>query len=1123
MIIYMKQRIGTLILFTFVAISMAAGTINVVPGSNAVSAALSQAQAGDVLVLADGEYQESSKLIIDKSLTVQAAEGAQPIIYMTSRIETSTSFKLQGVELVGSTTEAIRMIPGSAPYTVIVKSCTLQGYTSKTLRVYNTDQTTPYVDSLIIDDCIFRPAAGRVVEASVAEKQVANLSITNSTFDGGSAGIGRLVYFLSTEGTTVESAVIDHCTFYNAADTRGIYLGNIDGAQVSNCIFMNPEYNADYKSYCVYGKNTLLTHSISYNADPYVRSGAQSTKVSTQTPYFVDAANGNFQLYKNSPAATASIRGTALGDPRWGVSNENMPLANEPYKPHKMPYSMAPTTSSIRILWQMAEETEPTTAIVWYGTNKDNLSDSIVTDSGWMVEDEGYMHIVDLAGLEANTRYYFQVGDAHRRCDAICSTHTAPEVGTAYRIFTISDIHGNSCNNWSNMQDFICNLNPQLAMMNGDIVSDVGADRNWNSYFFRPGEQFLACTPTMSSAGNHETGVPSNKRWSSFYDYFWQFSHGESEDSITDPRGEAYFSFPYGNAQIIAININGDASSPEFLPGSKQYQWLDQTLEASTSPWIFIFGHVGIYTSGYHGQWSAEPKQVAPLLEKHAAAGKRIIYFCGDDHSFEHLYKDGVHYVRPGCGRNSNYAQQTGLIDAQYSMFYRKISCFSTIDMAADAKNVQLTAYDSVGNMFYQYDFLLEGNLINPKITFTEPLNHVEVIDSVSLRYFPFDPQQNSTIAFYYTQANEARDGQLIQANVPAQVTAPKQICWHTREVYPKGDYHVYAIISNGNVADTAFLSTTITIAEDTIAPPAPTKLLGTVQEDKLHFTWENPNRLVTITEQLADFTTDIANFQAVNEEQATAQLFHEAEALRVDFNVNQAWATASVDYVFDEPLNTPATTTLSFRFKGDGTNCALRLVVKNMSNNHEDWWYTEQIYLTAKDWDTYSIYIPSLSAFDWYSNNDTKCRLDGLTRICFCISPSSATAGSFWLDDIQLTGEISPAKDFQQTVIIRNEKGFALTPTDGIEIYRGADEACIDATASLSKTYYYAAFAADDRGNWSLPAISAQWKYPDDILNNVVDNIINMPQKKILKNHQLLIYHDERVYNILGTMINNK
>ena len=1109
------KRITIILSLIVLAINITANTISVVPGSNAVYNALKQAQAGDVLVLAEGEYQEANKLTISKPVTIQAAEGAQPIIRMASRIETSASLTLQGVELAGSTTEAIRMVPGSEPYTVVVNSCTLQGFNSKTIRAYNTDQTAPYVESLIIDDCIFRPAAGRCLEATAIEKQIANLTISNSTFIG-SENVGRFIYCAISE-TTNNSTAIDHCTFYYCNDTRGIYLADIDGAQVSNCIFMNPEYNADYKSYCVYGKNTLLTHCISFNADPYVRSGAQSNKVSTQNPYFVDAANGNFQLYKNSPAATASTTGTALGDPRWGISQENRPLADEPYKPHKMPYSMAPTTSSIRVLWQMAEETEPTTAIVWYGTDKDNLSDSIVTNSGWMVEDEGYMHIVDLTGLQANTRYYFQVGDSLRRCDAICSTHTAPEAGTAYRIFTISDIHGNSCNNWSNMQDFICNLNPQLAMMNGDIVSDVGADRNWNSYFFTPGAQFLACTPTMSSAGNHETGVPKEKRWSSFYDYFWQFSHGESEDSITDPRGEAYFTFPYGNAQMIVININGDASSPNFLPGSQQYQWLDETLEASTSPWIFIFGHVGIYTSGYHGQWSEEPKQVAPLLEKHAASGKRIVYFCGDDHSFEHLYKDGVHYVRPGCGRNSNYAQQTGLIDAQYSMFYRKISCFSTLDMAADASQVHLTAYDSVGNMFYQYDFLLEGEQITPNITFTEPLSHVEVVDSVMLRYFPFDPQKNSTIAFYYTQGNEAKDGQLIQANVSAQVTAPKQICWHTRDVYPKGDYHVYAVIGNGTVADTTFLSTVITLAEDTIAPPPPTKLTGTVQEGKIHLTWENPNRLVTITEQLADFTNDIAGFEAVNEDNATAQLSHEAEALRVDFNVSQAWATASADYVFAEPLNTPATTTLSFRFKGDGTNCALRLVVKNISNKHEDWWYTEEIYLTEKEWATYSIYIPSLSAFDWYSNTDTQCHLDGLTRICFCVSPSSAATGSFWLDDIQLSGQISPAKDFQETVIIRNENSFAINPTDGVEIYRGNGETCVDNTASLSKIYYYAAFAADDRGNWSEPDASAQWQKAAEIYSNTSNPTITTQPKKILKNHQLLILRETQCYTVVG------
>lgn len=701
------RRLGFILSFALMTISMAAGTITVVPGSGALSAAISQAQAGDVLVLTDGQYDESSHIAISLPLTICAAEGATPVLKTSGWMEVKADLRVVGLSIeANSATEAFRLQPGREAYAFSLKGCTIQGFSSKTIRVYATDQEAAYVDSLVIEDCIFRPSAGRCLEATAANKQVNHLSIRHSTFDGGANGVGRLIYFnTAEEGLTVESACIDHCTFYNAQDTRGIYLGNINGAQVSNCIFMNPTYNADYKSYCVYGKNTLLTHCISYNADAYVRSGARSERVSAQNPYFVDAAGGNFQLYKNSPAVTMATDGTAIGDPRWGVSEEEADRSGEPYSPYKMPYSMAPTTSSVKVLWQMAEETEATPAIVWYGTDKDHLKDSVVTDQGWMVADEGYMHIVDITGLQANTRYYYQVGDSKRRCEQVSSTMTAPEEGTAYRIFTISDIHGNAKSNWSNMQELICGLDANIGIFNGDHVSDVGADRLWNGYFFTPGAPFLACTPIMSSAGNHETGVPSNKRWSSCYDYFWQFSHGESEDSITDPRGEAYFSFPYGNAQVIVININGDASSPKFTPGTKQYQWLEKTLSESTAPWIFIFGHVGIYTSGYHGQWSAEPKRIAPLLEKYAAAGKRIIYFCGDDHSFEHLYKDGVHYVRPGCGRDANYAQQKQLVDAKYSLFYNQVSCFSTVDMSASGDTVLLQAYDLQGNIFYSYDF----------------------------------------------------------------------------------------------------------------------------------------------------------------------------------------------------------------------------------------------------------------------------------------------------------------------------------------------------------------------------------------------------------------------------------
>lgn len=1116
----MKRFCFTILLVLFV-IDVAAGTITVVPGSNTLSNAIAQSKAGDVLVLGDGEYHESSNIEIDHNICIQSQDGAHPKVVMGGRIEVQDDITLNGLILISNGAgEALRLLVGSSPYDVVVNQCELLQFSSKTIRAYATDQAMPYIESLTINECLFRPSGGRCIEASTTDKQLAKLSITQSTFDGGQNQVGRFVY-LKSSGSLMKSMVIDHCTFYNAHDTRAIYLADIDGAIVSNSIFMNPEYDAENKSFCVYGSNTLLTHCLSYNADMYIRSGAQSLNLSTQNPYFVDATNGNFQLYKNSPAVMAGSDGLSLGDSRWGVSDENANLSNEPYQPYKMPYSMSPTTTSFKVIWQMAEETEPTMATVWYGLDKDNLSDSITTDKGWNVEGEGYMHVVDITDLQPNTRYYFQVGDAFRRCETISSSITAPEPGTAYRIFTLSDIHGNSCNNWSNMQDFICALEPNIAIYNGDHVSDNGADRNWNSYFFTPGQQFLACTPMMSSAGNHETGVPSNYRWSSFYDYFWQFSHGESEDSIIDPRGEAYFSFPYGNAQIIIININGDASSPEFTPGSKQYQWLEKTLEASTSPWIFIFGHVGIYTSGYHGQWSAEPKKVAPLLEKYAAAGKRIIYFCGDDHSFEHLYKDGVHYVRPGCGRNANYAQQTGLVDAQYSMFYRKISCFSTIDMAADAKNIWLTAYDSVGNMFYKYQFDVEGETITPNITFTSPLKDVEVVDSIMIRYFPFDPQQNSTISFYYTIADSAKDGHLIQDNVPAQVSAPKYICWHTRDVYPKGDYHVYAVIGNEQTADTIMLSTTITLQEDTIPPPAPTKLMGYAQDDKLKLTWQNPNRLVEIVDSLTNFSDGISHFEAVNEDQATCQLLQESGALRVDFNVTQAWATTSADYVWVEEKNTPSTPILSFRFKGDGTDCALRLVVKNISNNHEDWWYTEQINLSSKDWNTYDIDISSLSAFDWYSNTDTQCRLDGLIRLCFSISPSTPTKGTFWLDDIQLRGQISPAKDFKQTVIIRRFDRFATNPTDGFEVYRGEAETCIDETADMKQIYFYAAFSSDDRGNWSKTAPSAQWEKPLELDLPSISLTDTYYAKKVWINQQLFILRDNKVYSVLGQLYN--
>ena len=1077
---------------------MHAATINVAPGSGTLRTAVTNAAAGDVLVLTTGEYNETSTITTSVPLTIRAAEGTQPVVKSSKRIEVNADFALEGVTFICS--YHLLQVTASAPISFSVRNCIFRMGTAST-----NSYRAIYIDS--------------------ATTRVKNVTITDCTFDGGALGAGRFIYVYP--GGDVEAlegpVVIDHCTFYNCTDSRGVYPANIDNTHITNCIFMNAEEREGANSFAVYGSNSYVHNCIGHNAPVKVGTGGSQANCSVRNPYFVDADAGNFQLFANSPAIHAGTDGSTLGDLRWGVSSDSYDTSNEPYVPYKQPYSMSPTTTSVKILWQMSEETAPTNAMVCYGTDPNNLNQSVLSSDGWNVADEGYMHVVTLTDLQPNTRYYFTVGaSATRRFDKVCSTKTAPEQGTAFRIFTISDIHGNARNNWSNMQDFICNLNCDISLMNGDFVSSKGNDRNWNNYFFTPGAQFLSQVPLMSSSGNHETGDPRGLRWSSFYDYFHQFPHeGASEGDTIDPRNEAYFHFVYGNADVIMLNLNGDESSPQFLPGSRQYAWADSILNTCTRPWIIICHHVGVHTTGYHGQWADEPRQMGALFEKYAAApyNKRILSLSGDDHSFEHLYKDGVHYLRPGCGRDANYDQQKQLQDYRYSMFYRRVSCFSTLDMSADASRITLTAYDSVGNAFYSYTFLHDNEVITPAVNFTVPAAEVSAEDSILLRWFTFDPVGDATVSLYCGRTPDAIDLTGLTPIVTNLPGSAEKYMWHTREVMPKGKYYLYAVVTSGGQTYMSANRPVVNLLEDTTPPPAPTALSGTVQNGLYRLTWRNPTHLVHLDELLTDFTNGSAPMETVNEDGATMSLSLTDGALQCDYALTQAWATAAAEYVFAAPTNMHQTPFLTFRLKGNGTATDLRIVCKNMSANHEDWWYTESINLSQATWQDLTLDLRTLQAFDWYTNTDDHNQCEGIARLSFGVSTGNSVSGTFWLDDLRLTGDILPAPDYLQTVIVRKDNAFPASPTDGVEVYRGTAETCTDASAAVGQLYYYAAFAADDRGNWSAPEPSAQWR-SDNLSEGLASPINSIPApQKFLRNGQLFIQRGDKTYTVLGTL----
>lgn len=1094
------KRLLIFAMYTHVCVAMLnAAIVQVNPGSGTLKTAINAANAGDILVLTNGEYTESSTLRPAVPLTIRAAEGTQPVLKMSARMEIKTDFTLQGLT-IQSTADVLRMVTGDSLFDVTINNCLflLGGNAANSFRT---------------------------IYAADAPNQLRNISITNCTFDGGANGTGRFIYLYggSALSPISGSAIIDHCTFYNCTDTRGVYPANLDNTHITNCIFMNPDEREDTNSFAVYGSNSYVHNCLAFNAPVKVGTGGSQANCLSRNPYFVDPNKGNFQLFKNSPAINAGTDHSTLGDPRWGVSTQDYDNSHDPYIPYKQPYSMAPTTTSVKILWQMNDETEATNAVVYYGTDSSNLDQSITSSDGWNVADEGYMHVVTLTGLQANTRYYFTVGaSTTRRFDKICSTKTAPELGSSFRIFTISDIHGNAKNNWSNMQDFICALNCDISLMNGDFVSSKGNDRNWNNYFFTPGAPFLSQVPLMSSAGNHETGDPRGLRWSSFYDYFHQFPHeGACEGDTIDPRNEAYFHFVYGNADVIMLNLNGDESSPAFLPGSRQYAWADSVLNTCTRPWIIICHHVGVHTTGYHGQWADEPRQIGALFEKYASApyNKRIISLSGDDHSFEHLYKDGIHYLRPGCGRDANYDQQKQLSDYRYSMFYRRVSCFSTLDMSADASTITLTAYDSIGTPFYTYTFLHEGEVITPAVHFITPATEINVEDSTLLRWFTFDPAGDASVSFYYSQTPDATSVEGMKPIVTNLPGTAEKYMWHTRDIYPKGKCYIYAVVTSGGQTYMGGNTAVINLLEDTTPPPAPSGLTGEQENGSYKLTWSNPTHLVHLDELLTDFSDGTNNIQTGEEEGATMTIQALEGALQCNYSISTAWATASADYVFDAATDMHQTPILSFRLKGNGSSTDLRIICKNMSDGHEDWWFTEHFNLSSAEWQTVTLDLRSLQAFDWYTNTDDHNRCEGLARLSFGISTGDAVSGAFYLADLHLSGDIYPAPDYAQTVIVRKDNEFPASPTDGTEIYRGTAETCIDPAAVVGQLYYYAAFAADDRNNWSAPDSGAQWK------SEVSEGIENIPYPafsylKMLRNGHLFIRHGASIYTVLGQKI---
>jgi hypothetical protein len=104
--------------------------------------------------------------------------------------------------------------------------------------------------------------------------------------------------------------------------------------------------------------------------------------------------------------------------------------------------------------------------------------------------------------------------------------------------------------------------------------------------------------------------------------------------------------------------LNSDPSEPDGIRAtSRQAQWLQRQLEASTAPWKIVYFHHAAYSSGSHGSDVA-------LRWPFAAWGASAV-LTGHDHHYERVVAEGLLYFVNGLGGRSTYSLSTPIAGSQ--------------------------------------------------------------------------------------------------------------------------------------------------------------------------------------------------------------------------------------------------------------------------------------------------------------------------------------------------------------------------------------------------------------------------------------------------------------------------
>jgi len=261
----------------------------------------------------------------------------------------------------------------------------------------------------------------------------------------------------------------------------------------------------------------------------------------------------------------------------------------EPVVMTRIPYLQGEGTHAMTICWH---DTYSSATIVKYGIDS---SLALLAEGTSEVFKEPYCwHTVKLTGLEANTQYYYKVGNGSE-FSGTYSFKTLPDetYKGKLRFILLSDTHSSDSTAVNRVLRSVRNkiiesYGPDIENQvngifhSGDIVVNGSILEQYTTQYFRPLSILSSNIPTMVVAGNHEGEN----------DYFYQYL--KLDDQSAFPQNpflnEKVWYLKVGNSLFIGLNSNIVTDY-----GLQETNWLDAKLNETEQDagidFVFLFMH----------------------------------------------------------------------------------------------------------------------------------------------------------------------------------------------------------------------------------------------------------------------------------------------------------------------------------------------------------------------------------------------------------------------------------------------------------------------------------------------------------------------------------------------------